>query len=155
VVLEFADPCEAHAMPAADHDHLRKLLDEAARDLADVTPKRMFGCDALFAGGSIFALIWKTGRIGVKLPAPALHDKLMQTPGAEPWTAGDRTMSQWVLVPESFHSAPESLKHWVSQAHALALSDSTSKPARPKTSAKAKPKSKRRASPKDKKGGEG
>lgn len=77
----------------------------------------MFGCDAVFAEGRIFGLVWKEGRIGLKMPDPALYKQLHQLPGAAPWVAGDRTMSHWLLVPPSFHDDTQELAVWVAHAH--------------------------------------
>ena len=107
-------------MSASLASYLKELLDTATADLADVTPKKMFGCNALFRQGSIFALIWKTGRIGLKIPDPGLFTTLMNMPGAEPWTARNKAMSHWVLVPEGFHDDEEQLRHWTQAAHRLA-----------------------------------
>ena len=111
-------------------------LEETARDLPGVSHKRMFGCDALFASGSIFALVWKLGRIGVRLPVPELYSALMDRKGSAPWKAGDMTMAHWVLVPEGFHDQPRVLGEWVKWAHGLALGARTSAAKK----AKAKPK---------------
>lgn len=97
------------------------LLEEAALPLPGVTRKKMFGCEALFAEGTIFALIWKEGRIGLKLPDPALATEAMALPGSEPWRAGGKVMGGWVLVPEAFHDDPAALARWVQRAHGLAL----------------------------------
>src|SRR5262245_14434782 len=80
----------------------------------------MFGCAALFTKGNIFALVWKHGRLGVKLPDSAQHDALMAEAGAEPWKPGATAMLHWVLMPPAFHVAPDKLAHWVGRAHALA-----------------------------------
>jgi len=101
-------------------DVLQGLLDAAAEGLPGVTSRRMFGCHALFADGTIFGLVWKTGRLGLKMPNDAVFQELMALPGADPWTAGKKTMSQWVLVPAGFHDDPALLKQWVRRAHGLA-----------------------------------
>jgi TfoX/Sxy family transcriptional regulator of competence genes len=101
--------------------HLYSLLQEASEGLPLVTEKRMFGCEAFFANQTVYALVWKTGRIGLKLPDEQLFDELMKMEGSAPWTAGQRTMSQWVLVPEWFHEDMDILRKWVEQAHALAF----------------------------------
>lgn len=101
---------------AATFPHLNELVEDATRGRTDVVKKRMFGCDAYFAGDSIFALIWKTGRIGVKLSDPAAYDELMAIEGAEPWTPGSSKMSGWVLAPEEFHDDAEVLTPWVLRA---------------------------------------
>lgn len=111
---------------------LDALFADAASDLSPVSRRRMFGCDAYFAGDQIFGLIWKEGRIGVRLPETAAFDELMALEGAAPWKAGNRTMSAWVLVPEGFHDDPERLRHWVERAHAMALTVPPKKAAGPR-----------------------
>jgi TfoX/Sxy family transcriptional regulator of competence genes len=106
---------------AATFPHLTELLEDASSKLAGVSRRRMFGCDALFVNGEIYALVWKTGRIGLKLPEPAAFDELMDMQGADPWKAGPKTMSHWVLVPEEFHEDSEELARWVRRAHSMAL----------------------------------
>jgi TfoX/Sxy family transcriptional regulator of competence genes len=107
-------------MRSPELDALQELLDAAAEGLPGITARRMFGCHALFASGVIFALVWKTGRLGLKLPIEATFEELMALPGADPWTAGTKTMSQWVLVPVTFHTDHDLLKQWVHRAHGLA-----------------------------------
>jgi TfoX/Sxy family transcriptional regulator of competence genes len=101
--------------------YLLGLLEDAAMPLPGVTRKKMFGCEALFAEGTIFALIWKEDRIGLKFPDPAAEAEARALPGSDPWQAGDKVMGRWVLVPEAFHDDPVTLARWVQRAHALAL----------------------------------
>jgi TfoX/Sxy family transcriptional regulator of competence genes len=101
-------------------EQLWLVLQSVSEDLRGVTKRKMFGCQAVFANGNIFALIWKTGRIGVKITDPGLFRELMAKSGSDPWQAGDRTMSNWILVPESFHRKEEMLSEWVTIAHELA-----------------------------------
>lgn len=129
----------------AELDALYDLLEEAAGPLPAVSRRRMFGCDALFAEGNIFALIWKTVRIGVRLPEPAAYAEAMARPGAIPWSVGDgvKPMAHWVLLPEADHEDPAALGRWVAIAHAQAhaLGPKEAKPERPKPAGKpAKPK---------------
>ncbi len=100
--------------------HLSALAGELAEGLPGVSRRRMFGCDAFFHDGSIFGLIWKTGRIGLKLTDEDDHKTLMAMKGSAPWAIGGKTMGAWVLVPESFHDDPETLSAWVRRAHAQA-----------------------------------
>ena len=108
-----------HEMPILDE--LAARFDEMVEDLRAVAKRRMFGCDAWFAGGTIFGLIWQEGRIGVRLPDEAAFAELMGTPGAEPWRVGTKPMSHWVLVPEAFVDDEAALRRWIERAHALAL----------------------------------
>ena len=110
---------------ALDKDKIAGLetaLNEAASGLEKVTGKKMFGCHALWADGNVFGLIWKEGRIGLKLTDEADFAKLMKTSGATPWKAGSMAMSNWVLVPKSFHEKTAELMQWTRKAHQQALS---------------------------------
>lgn len=86
-----------------------------------VSERRMFGCHTVFAADKIFALVWPEGRLGVRLPEPALHAALLGQTGAAPWRVKGKTMSAWVLMPETFHDDPARLGEWVAHAHRLAL----------------------------------
>jgi TfoX/Sxy family transcriptional regulator of competence genes len=111
---------------------LKACLEELTAPLPRVASRRMFGCDAFLAGGTMFALVLKEGRIGLKLPDDQLAG-LRALPGADPWKPGDMVMRQWVLVPETFHDDTDGLAPWVSQAHAAALLRPRPVPARRKT----------------------
>jgi TfoX/Sxy family transcriptional regulator of competence genes len=113
-------------------ERLDARLDAAAGRLDDVVAKRLFGCHALFRSKAVFALVWKTGRIAVKLPDPARHRELLQIEGAEPWVA-HAVMAHWVLVPEDIQSNARQLAKWVTVAHELA---GTSGPPGPKAKRK-------------------
>jgi TfoX/Sxy family transcriptional regulator of competence genes len=99
---------------------LRSRLDDLTDGLPRVTVRRMFGCDAFLAGGAIFAMVWREGRIGLRLPDELLPE-LRALPGADPWRHRDMVVRQWVLVPESFHDDADGLAPWVRRAHAAAL----------------------------------
>ncbi|HUM10780.1 MAG TPA: TfoX/Sxy family protein [Myxococcaceae bacterium] len=112
---------------------LRSRLDDLTDGLRDVSVRRMFGCDAFLARGAIFAMVWREGRIGLRLPDDLLPE-LRAIPGADPWRHRDMVVRQWVLVPESFHDDLDGLASWVRRAHAAALARgpaSTKKPSRP------------------------
>lgn len=100
-------------------EELQEILTSATAGLTKVTAKKMFGCHAFWADGNVFALVWKHGRIGVKLPDEKLYQSLMDAKGAEPWKAGPMKMAHWVLVPESFHSKTAELRKWTIKAHDL------------------------------------
>ncbi len=102
-------------------EHLAALVAEISFALPKVSKRRMFGCDAFFANDNIFALIWKIERIGVRLPNSGSYDELMALAGSVPWQAGNKVMSHWVLVPESFHDDTESLQDWITKAHGAAM----------------------------------
>ncbi|HPH65295.1 MAG TPA: TfoX/Sxy family protein [Kofleriaceae bacterium] len=125
---------------------LSELFAETVSRLPSVVKKRMFGCDAFFRSGQIFGLIWKTGRIGVRVPDEPQFAQLMAIDGSEPWQVydkpGAKPMAHWVLVPESFHDDTAELAQWVGVAYQLAASQvatvefTKKKPAAKKTAAK-------------------
>ncbi len=98
---------------------LEATLNSLTENLPKVTSKKMFGCHAVWADSNVFALVWKHGRIGLKLPDALEYQLLMDIKGAEPWKAGPMQMAHWVLVPESFHSKTNELKKWAIKAHSL------------------------------------
>jgi TfoX/Sxy family transcriptional regulator of competence genes len=108
-------------MPKELISDLEKVLAVAADGLAKITNKKMFGCYALWANGNVFALVWKHGRIGLKLSDEKSYQALMSLSGSAPWKAGPMQMAHWVLVPESFHQKSSDLKHWAAKAHAQCL----------------------------------
>lgn len=124
----------------AELDALYDVLEEAAGPLPAVTKRRMFGCDALFADGNIFALIWKAGRVGVRLPDPVAFEAALARPGAGAWSVGDgmKPMAHWVLLPEGDHDDPATLARWVGTAHGMAMALGP-KAEKPKKGAKAAP----------------
>ncbi len=108
-------------MPTRQYPHLVELVEDAAVGLARVSRKSMFGCEGFWAGTNVFSVIWKEGRIGLKITEPEAFETLMGLPGARSWKPGKVSMSGWVLVPEAFHDDPEALAPWVKKAHGLAL----------------------------------
>jgi TfoX/Sxy family transcriptional regulator of competence genes len=113
---------------------LRSRLDDLTAALPEVSVRRMFGCDAFLAGGAIFAMVWREGRIGLRLPDDLLPE-LRALPGADPWRHRDMVVRQWVLVPESFHDDADGLAPWVRKAHAAALQRGRAHPKRPRRAA--------------------
>lgn len=102
----------------------------------------MFGCHAIWVDENVFALVWKTGRIGFKLPDEKAYGSMMSKEGAAPWTAGPKTMAHWVLVPESYHSKPAALKKLAAQSYELcSVLAPKKKPPTKKPAAKASKKS--------------
>lgn len=97
-------------------DHLLSLLLDRTASLDGVIRRKMFGCEALFRDGAIFALVWKEGRIALKLSEPALFAELRALPGTRPWSPGAMNMTGWLLVPEDFHDDEERLDLWVRRA---------------------------------------
>ena len=122
-VFEWAS--RAAAQKAHDHPAVAKIW-EAMAIVSDFgtlkqmpEAEKMFGCQAMWAGDNVFAIVWKHGRIGFKLPDATPYQTLLDIKGAEPWKAGAMQMSHWVLVPESFHSKPTELRKWAALAHDL------------------------------------
>lgn len=99
--------------------HLKSVLDDCVAELPEVTGRRMFGSDALFANGNIFALVWD-GRIALKLREPSAYALALAMDGAAPWNPmgpGRAGMTHWVLVSEALHDDVEALTEWAARAH--------------------------------------
>lgn len=115
--------------------HLLSLLVDLTAELPEVTSRRMFGSDALFANGTIFAMVWD-GRLTLRFPDEARFEAARALEGSglfDPMGTG-KTMGRWVCLPEAFHDDVEALAPWVELAHRLAMSEP------PKTAKRAKKK---------------
>jgi TfoX/Sxy family transcriptional regulator of competence genes len=117
-----------------DQDLLELLLD-AADGLPLVEKKRMFGLQALWANGRIFALI-HDGRIALKLPEVKIATELLAIKGSRKFMIGAKStkFGKWFVTPEAFHDDPHALKRWTVRAHELALEAPLPKPRRRKRS---------------------
>ena len=99
-----------------DLSRLKALFDGAMAGLDGVVAKRLFGCDGYFVGGNIFGLVWKEGRLGLRLDDEAAYAELAGTIGAEPWAVSGRVMRHWVLLPQAWHAQPAKLRAWSKRA---------------------------------------
>lgn len=116
-------------------EHLKQLVAETAMRLPGVTPLKMFGCEAWFSKKQIFSLIWKTGRVAVRLPEQGAFDEAMALEGAEVWSVSEKMkpMAHWVLLPEAFNDDEEAVEVWVKRAHRLAGPKKNAKPKEART----------------------
>lgn len=122
---------------------LKEQLDVAVAGLGGVTVKRMFGCDAYFREGRIFSMVWKEGRIAVKLTDTASHAALAAIRGVQPWSPGGKmVMTAWLLVPPGWNEDPDTFRPWVERAFeqvaAQKVKPAPKKRSAPKTKAVAK-----------------
>lgn len=114
-------PVEYDARMSTELEFLRERLEAAIGARKDVTRKKMFGCEAYFRDGKMFALVWKEGRLAVKLPDDESYAALVKIKGAEPWSpGGKRTMGSWLLVPAAWNEDEDKLRPWVDRAHVQA-----------------------------------
>lgn len=97
-------------------EELNAKLEAATAGVAGISRKRVFGRNTFFVDGKLFALVWREGRIGLKLPEEALHRELGELPGAVPWVAWGRTMAHWLLVPLTMHHDAAALAAWVKRS---------------------------------------
>jgi hypothetical protein len=91
---------------------LKAVFDGSMAGLEGVEPKRLFGCDAYFVNGNIFALVWKEGRLGLRITDEGSRTELMALPGAEAWVVDSKVVRFWVLLPTAWHGRPSRLKEW-------------------------------------------
>ena len=102
-----------------DVDELKSALEQAVEGLADIGWKRMFGCDAGFRDGNIFALVWKEGRLGLKFPQEQEFEARIGVSGSDRWAPGGRQTKHWVLIPDSVAEDETELRLWTEMAHTL------------------------------------
>jgi len=96
----------------SDVEILRAALEAALEGLEGISWKRMFGCDAAFRDGNIFALVWKEGRIGLKYPQADEFETRMAMDDSMRWAPGGRVTRHWLLIPTQVSNSSESLKEW-------------------------------------------
>ena len=99
-------------MKPDDLARLKAVFDGSMAGLEGVEPKRLFGCDAYFVNGNIFALVWKEGRLGLRLTDELSRSELMARPGAEAWVMDSKIVRFWVLLPRAWHARPAHLREW-------------------------------------------
>lgn len=116
---------------------LKEQIEGAIGNRRDVSCKRMFGCDAFFRGANIFAMVWKEGRIAVKLPGDAAYAELRAVRGVDPWSPGGKMiMRGWLMLPPAWHEDEDQLGHWLGRAHTDAGSAAPKRAAKSSSSAK-------------------
>lgn len=100
--------------------HLLDLLLTAAEPLPGVTRRKMFGAEAVFVHGRIFAAV-HDDRLVMKFASQESFDALSRL-GGEPWSpaGNEMRMSGWLRAPESFHDDDEAVAQWTRRAHAEA-----------------------------------
>lgn len=91
----------------------------------DVDTGKFFGLDVLKVRGKTFAMIWKEGRIGVKVLNKKTNSMLASTVDASHWVTSGRTMAQWVLAPHEYNDDIVSLKKWLVLAYNDANTNNT------------------------------
>lgn len=97
-------------------EELNAKLEAATEGLPSVTRKRVFGRNTFFVDGKLFALVWREGRLGLKLPDASAHHELAALVGTNPWIAWGRPMVGWLLVPSEMHEQPALLARWTQRA---------------------------------------
>ena len=98
------------------------ILMEAAEGLPAVVRRRMFGEEALFVGGTIFAIAMDRERILLRFPEERAFAQFLEE-GAEPWhpSWSRNPVRHWLFAPEHLLDEPTRLREWVARAHAIAL----------------------------------
>lgn len=117
--------------------HLKSLLQDLSAELPEVTERFMFGSDAFFANGNIYALVWD-GRVVLRFPNEAKFVSARDLEDAaifDPMGSG-KTMGKWVCMPETMADDVESLRPWVEEAHREAMMEPPKKPKKKKTPSK-------------------
>jgi len=103
--------------------YLFDIITEEMAAYPDVTVGKFFGLDVLRVRGETFAMIWKEGRVGVKILNEEINKKLVATENASYWVTSGKTMAQWVLAPYDYNEDILSLRKWL----VLAYNDASTK----------------------------
>ncbi|MFC7249890.1 TfoX/Sxy family protein [Halomicroarcula sp. GCM10025324] len=77
---------------------LRTAFESLVDEWPDVDATTMFGCPSYRADGTLFAVLVTEGVVLTRLP-PDQRAQLAAAFEAEPFQAGDRTVTSWVQVP--------------------------------------------------------
>jgi TfoX/Sxy family transcriptional regulator of competence genes len=101
---------------------LKEQIQSALGPRRGLTWRRMFGCDAAFRDGLIFALVWtRDGRIAVKLTDGATFAELAAVPGVDPWAPGGKGLRGWLMMPPAWSENEDRIGPWLERAFAGAL----------------------------------
>jgi TfoX/Sxy family transcriptional regulator of competence genes len=100
-----------------DTEILRVALNEVVDGLTDIGWKHMFGCGVVFRNGTIFGLIWKDGRIGLKFVDATEFESRMATDGSDRWCPSGWMTKHWILVSKAVASDAQTLKEWAESSH--------------------------------------
>jgi len=120
--------------------HLQELFVTALQPFPFISRRPMFGCDAFFARGNIFGLVWD-GRVVLKLPDRKTFEAALALSGALPWKpmpAAKNPMAHWVVMGESLHDDAELFGDWVGRAYRLAMDAPAATPAAATSAASAR-----------------
>lgn len=111
------------------NEHLKSLLQDLSAELPEVTERFMFGSDAFFANGTIYALVWD-GRVVLRFPNETKFVQARELEDAaifDPMGSG-KTMGKWVCMPEAMADDVEALRPWLEEAHREAMMEPPKKP---------------------------
>lgn len=101
---------------------LRRTVDLVVMDWPHVIPKRMFGEDAWFAQGNIFAFLDSSHeRVAVRLTAREEYAAAMALEGSTEFAPGGDGVKNWVVLPAPVCATEEGLEPFLRRAYEDAM----------------------------------
>ena len=104
--------------PSAELAYLRRLIDNLCLDWSGVMSKRMFGTDAWFVNGNIFAILDTAKEsVGVRLSHPEGFKAARALKGASDFAPGEQAMKNWVILPQKLSKKETEFESYLRQAY--------------------------------------
>lgn len=103
-------------MKSAARVRLRAVLDGAVAGLPGVAARPLFGQEGYFLQGTLFALVFRDGRVGLRGLDASSRRNLLAQPGAEARGMPGPRAPAWVLLPTAWHERPDELRRWMKTA---------------------------------------
>lgn len=100
----------------------RRAFEREVLDWPEVSSRKMFGCPAYRAGGTLFAFVIDDGIVLTKL-GEADRQELAERFGAGPFEPGRGTIQRWAVVPVSDELALSPVLDYVRKSYGVAMGD--------------------------------
>jgi TfoX/Sxy family transcriptional regulator of competence genes len=91
-----------------------RVFEKAVHSLRGVEGRKMFGYPAIFVNGNMFAGLVRNAMV-LRLGEDH-RQQFLQLPGAKPFIAMGRRMTEWVVVPPAMRRSESDLKRWLGTA---------------------------------------
>ena len=106
----------------SENSFLSRLVDGIVMDWPEVHAKKMFGTDAWFAQGNIFAIINSSeNKVGVRLSEANSYTAARKLKGAGDFAPGGQPMKNWVMFSQADSKKEMFLEPYLHQAHKIAM----------------------------------
>jgi TfoX/Sxy family transcriptional regulator of competence genes len=98
--------------------YIRRMIDNLCLDWPGVLSKRMFGTDAWFVQGNIFAIIYAVkNSVGLRFQNEQHYTKARKLKGAGDFDPGGTPMKHWVIMPQALCAKETELEVYLRQSY--------------------------------------